>query len=205
MLGGFGFELLRFLQVRHQREVNHHVVARPQFPAGLPHGLHKGQRLDIAHAAADFGDHHVVVAGVAQPEEVGLNLVGDVGDHLHGFAQEVAAALFGDHVVVDAAGGHVVVLRGAHVEETLVVAQVQVGFGPVVGHVALPVFVGIHGAGVDVDVGIELLDGDAQSAGLQEFAKRCGDNAFAEGGRHPTGHKNVLYGTHKNAAYGIQS
>ena len=36
-------------------------------------------------------------------------------------------------------------------------AQVQVGFRPILGDVHLPVLVGAHGAGVHVDVGVQLL------------------------------------------------
>jgi hypothetical protein len=54
------------------------------------------------------------------------------------------------------------------VDEPLVVAEVEVGLAPVVGDEHLAVLERVHGAGVDVDVGVELLQGDAQSAGLEE-------------------------------------
>ena len=39
----------------------------------------------------------------------GLDLIGDVRNHLHGLAEIIAAALFGENRFVDAAGGPVVV------------------------------------------------------------------------------------------------
>ena len=66
------------------------------------------------------------------------------------------------------------------VQEPLVVAQVEVGFGPVVGYVALAVLVGVEGAGVDVDVGVKLLDGDSEPPRLQKLGQRGGNNSFAE-------------------------
>ena len=38
----------------------------------------------------------------------GLNFVGDVGDHLHGLAEVIAAALALDDLLVDAAGGQII-------------------------------------------------------------------------------------------------
>ena len=90
-----------------------------------------------------------------------LDLVGDVRDDLDGLAEVVAAALLGDDLLVDAAGGEVVVARELGVGEALVVAEVEVGLGAVVGDEDLAVLEGRHGAGVDVEVGVELHQVDA--------------------------------------------
>ena len=63
--------------------------------------------------------------------DAALDLIGDVRDHLHGRAQIVAAALLGDHALVDAAGGEVAVAPGGGAHEALVVPQIQVGLGAV--------------------------------------------------------------------------
>jgi len=83
------------------------VFSRPSFLAHLADGFEEGQGFDIADGAADFDDGHVTVRrdlahGV-------LDLIGDVGDDLDGLAEVVAAALLGDDLLVDAAGGQVVV------------------------------------------------------------------------------------------------
>jgi hypothetical protein len=51
---------------------------------------------------------------------------------------------------------------------------------------------GIHGAGIDVDVGIKLLKGDAQAPAFQKGANGGGRQAFAKGGEDPAGDKNEL-------------
>jgi hypothetical protein len=79
-----------------------------------------------------------------------------VRNHLHRLAQIVAAPLFLDHRLVDLAGGEVVDLAHLGADEALVMAQVQVGLGAVLGHEHLAVLERRHGAGIDVDVGIEL-------------------------------------------------
>jgi len=56
-----------------------------------------------------------------------------------------------------------------------VVAEVEVGLGAVVGDEDFAVLEGRHGAGVDVEVGVELHEVDAESAGLEQAANRgCG-------------------------------
>ena len=58
-------------------------------------------------------------------------------------------------------------------------SQVEVGLHTVHRHVALAVLVGVQRARVDVDVGIELLDGHFVPTCLQQFADRGGDDSLA--------------------------
>ena len=93
-----------------------------------------------------------------------LDLVGDVRDDLDGVAEVLAAPLLGDHAGVDLAGGDVGRAVQLGVEEALVVADVEVGLGAVVGDEDLAVLERVHRAGVDVEVRVELLHRDAQAA-----------------------------------------
>jgi hypothetical protein len=60
------------------------------------------------------------------------------------------------------------------------VAEVEVGFGAVLGDEDLAVLVRRHRAGVDVEVRVEFLDGDAEAARLQHAADGSGGDAFAD-------------------------
>ena len=53
-------------------------------------------------------------------------------------------------------------------------AQIQIRLGPILGDEYLAVLDRIHGSGVDVDVGVELLHGNSITSGLQQTAERCG-------------------------------
>ena len=75
----------------------------------------------------------------------------------------VATALLGDEACVDLPGGDAGYLGEFDVDEAFVVPEVKVGFGAVLRYEHLAVLVGGHGAGVDVEVGVELLDGDGES------------------------------------------
>jgi len=101
VLGGFGFQFARGLDVGHVGEVHVEGVAQARFNAELADGFQEGLTLDIAHGAADLHDHHIHILGDLLHNA--LDLIRDVRDHLHGFAQIVPPTFFLDHRVVDAA------------------------------------------------------------------------------------------------------
>ena len=109
-----------------------------------------------------------------------LDLVGDVRDHLHRRAEVVAAAFLGDHAFVDAAGREVAVPAGGRAHEALVVPQVEVGLGAVIGDEHLAVLERAHGARIHVDVRVELDHGDLEPAGFEDGAQRGGGDALPQ-------------------------
>jgi hypothetical protein len=70
------------------------------------------------------------------------------------------------------------------------VAEVEVGLGAVFGHVDLAVLVGTHRPGVHVQVGIALLERDAQATAFQQTRDGGCCETFAEGGDNAAGNKN---------------
>ena len=71
-------------------------------------------------------------------------------------------------------------------------AQVEIGFAAVVEHVDLAVLVGAHRARIDVDVRIELLHADRQSALFQQHADRGAGQSLAQRADHAAGDENML-------------
>ncbi len=123
-------------------------------------------RFDIADSTADFNQRNVGVAGAL--DDATLDLVGDVRDDLNGRAQVITPALAAQHVFVYATGGEVVVLGHARANETLVMAQVEIGLGAVVGDEHLAVLKRAHGARIDVDIRVQLEHRDLQAPRLQD-------------------------------------
>ena len=87
-----------------------------------------------------------------------------MGNDLDGVAQVFAAAFLRDDGRVDLTGRRVRRAGEVHVQETLVVADIEVSFRTVFRDENLTVLEGIHGPRIDIDVGIELLHGNAQAA-----------------------------------------
>ena len=110
MLGRLGLQLAGGRDVGQQRQVDVDDVAARQVVAELADRLEERQALDVADRAADL-DQHEIEALVAVEDEV-LDRVGDVRDDLHGRAEIIAAPLLGDQLLVDAAGGDVVLAVG---------------------------------------------------------------------------------------------
>ena len=187
VLGRLGLQLAGVADVGDEREVDEHAAPAPDVDGELADRLEERQRLDVADGAADLGDHEVDVAGLGDQRDPLLDLVGDVRHDLHGAAEVVAAALAADDGVVDAAGGDVGGAARVGVGEALVVAEVEVGLGAVLGDEHLAVLVGRHRAGVDVDVRVELLQPDGQAARDQQPSERGRRDALAERGDDAAG------------------
>ena len=179
VLGGLGLQLAAGADVGQEGDVDVERVFAPQIAAHLAQSFHKRQALDVADGAADFAEHHVSAGGLGHQANAALDFVGDVGNDLDRAAKIVAAPLARDHFGVDTAGRDVRHLVEVDVDEALVVAQVEVGLGPVFGDEHLAMLVGRHRARIDVDVGIELLHGDRQATGLEQPAQGSGRDAFA--------------------------
>ena len=179
VLGGLALELPGAGDGDDEGDVEEgHVLPAP-LGGHLTDGLQEGLGLDVAHGAADLAQHHVHIAGVHGVDPA-LDLVGDMGDDLDGGAQIVAPALPVEHGPVHLARGHGAVAREALIHEPLIVAQVQVRLGAVVGDEHLAVLVGAHGPRVYVDIGVKFLVADPQAPLLQKTAQGRGADALAQ-------------------------
>ena len=187
VLRGLRLQLAGVAQERHEREVDEHAAVAPDLRVELAQRLEERQRLDVAHRAADLRDHDVHVRGLGDELDAVLDLVGDVRDHLDGAAEVVAAALAPDHRVVDRARGGVRGAARVRVREALVVAQVEVGLGAVLGDEHLAVLERAHRPGVHVDVRVELLDRHGQPARDQQPTQRGGRDALPKCGDDAAG------------------
>src|SRR6266487_5678309 len=67
-----------------------------------------------------------------------------------------------DHRRIDAAGGDVVAAPRGDADEALVVTEIEVGLGPVIGDIDLAMLRRAHRARVDVEIGVELAQPDAE-------------------------------------------
>src|SRR6516162_6567653 len=139
-----------------------------QLVAELPDRLEERQALDITDRAPDLAQDEIE-ALIAFPDEI-LDRVGDVGNHLNGGAEIVAAPLLGEDVLIDAAGGDVVVPGRWPAGEVLVMAEVEVGLRAVIGDENLAVLVGRHRPGIDIEIGVELAQPYLEAARLQQRA-----------------------------------
>ena len=189
MLGRLGLQFARARDIGHQRQVNIDDVIARQVVADLADRLQERHRLDVADRAADLAEHEVdiVIAG----EHERLDRVGDVRNHLDGPAEIVAAPLLGDDFLVDLAGRDRIGLRGRTPREALVVTEIEIRFGAIIGDEDFAMLIRAHRARIDIEIGIELPEADLVPSRLEHRSERCRGNALAEGGNHAAGDEYV--------------
>ena len=163
------------------------------FMLELADGLQERLALDIAYRAADLDDGDMHILGCVVPVETALDLVGNMRDDLDGASAVISAPLFLQDAPVNLSRGDVGVFIQVLVDKTLVVSQIQICLGAVVGDEDFSVLDRIHGARIDVDIRIEFLHGDLIAARFQKAAQRgCGD-AFSKTRYDASGDKYIFY------------
>src|SRR5262249_1014075 len=80
---------------------------------------------------------------------------------------------------------------GGHSREALVMTKIEIGLGPIVCHEHLTMLVRAHGAGVDVEIRIELAQPTRVAAGLQKASQRCRGKPFSERRDHAAGDEDI--------------
>ena len=135
-----------------------------------------------------------VLVGGRHRQDAALDLIGDVRDHLDGVAEVLAAALLGDHRRIHLSGGHIRRPGQVAVEEPLVMADVEIGLGAVLGDEHLAVLERVHGARIDVEVGVELLHRHLQASRGQQLPEAGRGEALTERRHHATSDEEMLGG-----------
>ena len=187
MLGRLGLELAGRRDIRHQCQVHEDGLVRAAFGTDLADSFEERQRFDVADGAADFDQANIETFG--RSVDAALDLVGDVRDHLDGAAEVVAAAFLADHFLVNAPRGDRVLASQSSMDEALVMAEVEIGLGAVVGDINLTVLERRHRARIHVEIGIEFHHGDLEAARLKDGRERRRSDALAQRGHHATGNE----------------
>jgi hypothetical protein len=119
---------------RHVTDVDLHKVVLASSPPQLAHSLNERHALNVTNSPSQLDYAHIwLLTSVIDryPRNLlypFLNRIGDVGYDLHSLAKIVALALALDDVLVNLAGGNVVVAGEGDVEVALVVSEIKVDF-----------------------------------------------------------------------------
>src|SRR5690606_9693187 len=154
LLGWLRLQLAGRAQLRQQGHVDEKVVAAAELASHLADRLDERLALDVADRAAHLTDHDVGFVLSRCQADATLDLVGDVRDDLDRAAQVVATSLLGGHAGVDLSGSDVAGPGEVLVDEPLVVPNVEVRLGAVVGDEHLTVLIRRHRARIDVQIRI---------------------------------------------------
>ena len=150
-----------------------------QLPFHLTYRLYVRQTFDVAHRTANLRNHKVILPRLSEQLNLMLYLVRDMRHHLHGLAQIVPAAFFLYDILIDTSRRDVVRTMGTHIQETLVVSEVQIRLVPVFRHVTFAVLVGVQRTGIHIDIRIEFLVRNMKPARFEQIAQRSGNDSFS--------------------------
>src|SRR5258708_13105912 len=177
MLGRLGLQFSGRIDPRHQGEMDEADPLAAEFVAQLADRFEERQALDVADRAADLAKKKILAMEIGCDEF--LDRIGDVGDHLQCRAKILAAPLAPDYGRIDTPGGDAVALARGGADIALVMAEVEVGLGAIIGDEDLAVLIGAHRPRIDIEVGVELTQAYLKPARLQQRAERRGADALA--------------------------
>jgi len=194
VLGGFGFSFFGGFQVRQPGQVHEGGIAAPQVVAHFPDGFQKRLTLNIPDSSTNFNQGNIRVGSLANQRDAPFNFIGDVGNDLNRAAQIVTAPFPVQNFLIDLAGSDRAIVRQAQVAKAFVMPQVQVSLGAVVQNEDFPVLVRAKRSRVDVQIGVQLLNGNVETARLQEPPDCCSGYALTNGREHPAREKDNFSG-----------
>ena len=160
--------------------MDHDRVMTPHFPLELTDRFQKRLALNISDSTADFNDRDLITVRIIRSIETGFDLIGDMRDDLHGASDVVTVPFSGKDSLIDLSGSDIGVAVEAFIDEPLIMPQVKVRLGAVIGNEYFSVLDWIHGSRIDVEIRIKLLHGDPVSPGLEEPSKRSCRNPFSK-------------------------
>ena len=192
MLCGFRFVFTGAAQEGHQCHMNEQAVLSAHLQRDLPCRLYKRLGLDVSYGAADFGDDHMGIGLLSHTVDELLDLVCDMRNHLHGGAEVLAPPFLVQHIPVDLAGGEIGVSVQVFVDKTLIMSQVKVGFGSVLGDIYFSVLIGAHGSGIHIDIRVKLLRRHLQPPRLQQPSQRSRRDSLAQTRYHASRDKYIF-------------
>ena len=193
VLGWLSLGLPHRLEGGDEGDVNQQGVAPGLLEPHLPEGLEEGEALDVPDGAPALHEEEVDLGLPGDEAEALLDLVGDVGNDLDAAPQVATLPLLPDDVLVDLARGDVVEARELDTEEALVGPEVHVGLVAVVEDEDLAVDVRVHGARVDVEVGITFDGTDVVSSNLEHLPDGAGHQPLPEAAQHAPRNKNIFH------------
>ena len=170
MLGRFGFH---FRSLYNQGQVNKQGVFFSMIVPELTNGFKKRKRLDVTHCSTDFHNTNI---GVRSGKCFCLfvknsgsfcdgifDFINHMRNHLHSRTQIITGALLANNGVIYLTGCAVMPAGQHSICVALIMSQVQICFRAVHGDKNLTMLKWVHGAGINIDVGIKLHQADCQS------------------------------------------
>ena len=109
-----------------------------------------------------------------------FDLVGDMRHDLDGSAKIISTAFLRNDGVINSARRIVVFLGQRQRRVAFIVTEIQIRLGAVIRHIDFAMLIGIHRPGVDINIRIQLEEGDLQPATFHQVADRGRGQALSQ-------------------------
>ena len=162
----FRFHFTGSFQIWNQGNVDQNGVLVSDIVLELADRLQERLAFDIADGSADLNDGNTLLVYFFSAVETALDFVCNVRNDLYGASAEITVAFFLQNRPVYFSGRHVGIFIQALVNETLVVAKIQVCLCAVIGNENLAVLNRVHRTRVNVDVRVKFLHCHFVSSGF---------------------------------------
>ena len=156
-------------------------------------------RFNVSNRATEFDDACIwnlvtAVSGLmCDIFDPFLNRIGYVGNHLNRFTEVISSAFGFDDFRVNFPCGEIVIFSEVNVEETLVVAKIQIDLAAVVENEHFSVFKRRHCTSIAVQIWIYFDRSDSQASAFQQNADAACCYSFAQSGQDASANNNVLH------------
>jgi len=159
--------------------VNKNGIILSGFVAHLPNGFQERKTFDVPDRPPDFNDCNIYI--LSDTANRGLDFIGNMGNYLNSLTEILPFSFFFYYGFIYFTGGGIVVLTKAHVRKPLIMAQIQIRFRSIICDKYFPVLERAHGAGINIDIGIQFQKIDFKPTGLQQTTDRSAGQPFSQG------------------------
>ena len=171
MLCRLGFKFLRACDIRNKSNVDINCVFSADFGNYLTDSFEERCGFDVADSTADLGDNDVSILFLADTVNSFLDLICDMWDDLNSSAEIVSPALLVENSPVYLTCCNVGVHREIFIDETLIVAEVEVGLSTVIGNENFAMLIWGHCTRVEIYIRVKLLNCNAVASFFKQTAK----------------------------------
>ena len=191
ILGRLGFHFANFIRYRKiANKHKEHILRIFQFyHSGR---LDKNSILIFAYGAANFNHRNFRICFFNRFFNSSQYFFGDVEDRLNAFTLVAKSSFFINHIFENHAVSHVIFWRWRGAQKSFVITHVLVGLQSRIKHKNFPVFSGVHGASINIQIGVGFDEGNFITLRLKDCAYRRGSNAFADSRHHASDYKYVF-------------
>jgi len=173
-------------------DMNIEDILPPHITSHLADGLQKWKPLYVAHSASHLDNNHIGFRLLSYLPKTPLYLIGDMRHHLDGATKEHTLPLLSDDGTINLPGGHTGGSGEVGIDEAFVMTQVEVSFGTILGNVDLAMLIRRHCTWIDIDIRVQLLNGDRDITTLQNLPYGCGSDTLPYRANYTTSYKYIL-------------